>query len=253
MNSSKQKHHFEGAKGPFNTVHQNIRSDRLLREKGSFAGTNCTPVSEQSLAVSFTKKRVKFLRLVIVPWFLFLAPLPGMSQSHTIAHQQLTRENFKGIPDPRIPVAAFSAVHVKLSVGAEVTQLAKGTYVARISDIQYKALFDENLSWWNDEPNNRLLLKHEQGHFDLVELRARELNANKNIVIDEIMGRGDTPEEAMTDLQQRINAHLSKIHSEINEQGKIYDNETDYHRNKHQQRVWNRKIDKALLKNRPLK
>jgi hypothetical protein len=189
----------------------------------------------------------------MVVWHLFLGPFPGMSQDHTITHQQLTLENFKGTPDPRTPVAAFSAVHVKLSVGAEVTQLANGTYVARISELRYRTLFDEKLSWWDDEPNNSHLLKHEQGHFDLVELKARELNANKNMVIAEMKGRGDTPEGAMADLQQRLNAHIANIRSEIDEQGKIYDYETDYHRNKHQQRVWNRRINRALLRGRPLK
>jgi hypothetical protein len=171
-----------------------------------------------------------------------VTPLAG------IDYQQITADNFKGAPDPADPHAAKSYIGLDLKSEAKLVKRDDGKYETQIVDINYKALFDEKRSWWRGKMEHCDLLKHEQGHFDMAEILARELNANKEQVLKVLRGEGGTPEDSKADHEQKLGDHFLELMKELGEQAERYDTETEHCRNKNKQEEWNKKMGDALKK-----
>lgn len=169
-----------------------------------------------------------------------------MSHDDKIPYQQLTKDNFKGRPDPTSPRLATTRSGITVSWSFKTTLRVDGKYESRPSDIKYESYFSEKKSWWKHKTINGDLLRHEQGHFDIVEILARELNANKREIMDQLKGEGDTREEAEVDLEQQFARHHQNVIEEQHKRQDIYDNETDYSKNSIKQEEWNRRLNEAL-------
>lgn len=169
-----------------------------------------------------------------------------MSHDDKIPYQQLTQDNFKGPPDPSSPRLATTRAGITVSWSFRTTLRGDGKYESRLIDIKYESYFAEGESWWKDKTINGDLLRHEQGHFDVVEILARELDANKRKIMDQLKGEGDTREEAEADLKQQFARYAQNVIKEQHKRQKIYDNETDYNKNSIKQKEWNRKLNEAL-------
>ncbi len=169
-----------------------------------------------------------------------------MSHDDKIPYQQLTIDNFKGKPDPTSPRLATTRSGITVSWSFRTTSRVDGKYESRLIDIKYESYFAEEESWWKDKTINGDLLRHEQGHFDIVEILARELNANRRKIMDQLKGEGDTREEAEADLKQQFARYAQNVIKEQHKRQKIYDNETDYNKNSIKQNEWNRKLNEAL-------
>ncbi|MDA2916227.1 DUF922 domain-containing protein [Nitrospinae bacterium AH_259_B05_G02_I21] len=169
-----------------------------------------------------------------------------MSDDNRIPYQQLTKDNFKGTPDPTDPRLATTRSGITVSWSFRTTLRGDGRYESKLIDIRYESYFAEDESWWRDKTINGDLLRHEQGHFDIVEILARELDANKRKIMDQLKGEGGTREEAEADLEQQFARHAQDVVNEQHKRQKIYDNETDYNKNSVKQREWNRRLNEAL-------
>ncbi|MCL2329488.1 MAG: DUF922 domain-containing Zn-dependent protease [Bacteroidetes bacterium] len=90
-------------------------------------------------------------------------------------------------------------------------------------------------SWVKNGSKSEELLKHEQGHFDIAEIHARKL-------------RKSIQEGTFThkNIQEKINKIYSQTFSKLEAQQKLYDKETDHHRNKEKQIEWNERIAREL-------
>jgi hypothetical protein len=182
---------------------------------------------------------------------MFFGPPQGLGEGKGIPYQQISKQNFKGTPEAASPGFAQSYISVGLDSEVKNTGRKDGTYEARIFDITYKVTFVEEKSWWKDKTKNGDLLKHEQGHFDLAEAKARELNSRKQKIIESLKGEGATPDEALAGLHEKLNAHVKDYWGELTEMSDRYDNETDYGKNKEKQKEWAKKINDALANSRP--
>ena len=169
-----------------------------------------------------------------------------MSHDNKVPYQQLTRDNFKGVPDPTSPRLATTRTGITVSWSFKTTLSVDGKYESKPIDIQYESYFAVEESWWKDKTKNGDLLRHEQGHFDIVELLARELNANKREIMNQLRGEGDSREEAEADLQKQFARHAQKVIREQSRRQEFYDNATDHGKNSRKQKVWNGQLKEAL-------
>src|SRR5438552_4474997 len=80
-------------------------------------------------------------------------------------NRQLTWNDYKGKPQKR-----FAAASTVYSMGRKVLKEKDGTVAARI-----QAYFYCNDSWKKSDWINDEVLKHEQKHFDIVELFSRKI------------------------------------------------------------------------------
>jgi len=81
-----------------------------------------------------------------------------------------------------------------------------------IENIQLASEFFPHLSWVRLSQANLMLLKHEQGHFDLVELLKSEITKNLQIVFDQkkFSVRGHTQEQQKQSAREYSNMLISK-------------------------------------------
>jgi hypothetical protein len=85
------------------------------------------------------------------------------------------------------------------------------------------------------QTSNMDLLKHEQGHYDITALGAREFH-------DGLTGMTAANENA---LNARITRLRNNIQQKINRANANYDTRTNHSRNTEVQQTWNRRIDAA--------
>jgi hypothetical protein len=172
-----------------------------------------------------------------------------MSRKGKIPYQKLTRQNFKAPVDPKGTGLACSRTGITISWSFETTSRPDNRYESIITDLEYEAYFDEEESWWRLKSDDEELLCHEQGHFDIAELFARELNAKKKEVMESLKGEGSTAEEAEADLERKFSGHKRWVILEQQRRHQIYDLATDNNKNPSGQQEWSRRLEEALKGN----
>lgn len=87
---------------------------------------------------------------------------------------------------------------------------------------------------WSIEPGNKRLLDHSQGHLDITEAFARELQVALRKEIREgkaLYSQGDNESQARLDLERQIQKRLEAGRYELLEQHRNFDRDTDHGRN----------------------
>jgi hypothetical protein len=95
-----------------------------------------------------------------------------------------------------------------------------------------------NECWVVDTEATDELLKHEQGHYDITAIGAREL-------YDKISGLSAPNEDKLKD---KIKDEEKKVRAKIAEVNKRYDSQTDHHNKKDVQDSWDKQIATELQK-----
>ncbi len=167
--------------------------------------------------------RFLLLLLCSVSSLHFFAQDSGDDLIRWSSSRRLTWSDYQASPDP-------------LSDAAATTTSYLGIQYNFIDDkVTYKieCSFSRNRSWGLYKTD--YILSHEQGHFDITEIFARQLN------------------KRMGDYMFNKNSYrkdLQKIYNDVQKEKEIfqnqYDNETDYSRKKDKQAEWLTKIDKLL-------
>ena len=164
---------------------------------------------------------------MITPILTFLlASATFFQQTSLIAwksSRKLSWEDFKASPDAGSSNAALTSSSINIEFGYDNKGL----------EYSIKCSFDKTKSWVRIR--NTDVLGHEQGHFDLAEVFARKLNK----AMKEYHFNARTVSEDINKLYDNM---MQKHH----EAQKIYDEETDYSRNKVKQEEWKLKIQNDL-------
>lgn len=87
----------------------------------------------------------------------------------------------------------------------------------------------------SSQASNLTLLKHEQGHYDITAIGAREFH-------DGLVGMSARNEDA---LNTKIRRLRNSIQQKINRANSNYDTKTNHSLNTSEQQTWNQKIDTA--------
>jgi len=122
-----------------------------------------------------------------------------------------------------------------------------------IENIQLSVEFHPVLSWVRTSQATDILLKHEQGHFDLAELVKRE---NLEKLQNKFYGkrfptRGQNEEQrkqfAKEDSGKMISEEIEKLEQVLSQRRQEYDNQTDFGNDLEKQSEYNLTFDKLRL------
>jgi hypothetical protein len=161
--------------------------------------------------------------------FIFTVPIPLFSQQENDIvrwneSRKLIWDDFKAEPLVAGSTAALTTTHLGFSY-----RFTNGKITYFID-----SWFEKNKSW--GRVKNDWVLQHEQGHFDIAEIYTRKL---KKAVSEYRFDRKT--------FQQDLDKIYATIVDEKEKFQQLYDDETNYSRNKEKQEEWLSKIA-ALLK-----
>ena len=149
---------------------------------------------------------------------------------------QLEEDHIKWQEDRKLTWDDFKAAPLKIGNTAAMTTTHLGfSYNITNGKITYKieCRFEKNKSW--GLVKNEWVLKHEQGHFDIAEIFARNLNKS----INEYQFNKSSFQKDLDAIYKTVVAGKEKYQQQ-------YDDETDYSRIKVKQEEWLKKIEAEL-------
>lgn len=120
---------------------------------------------------------------------------------------------------------------------------------ATLASIESTISLDRCNSWVKAEAKSDDLLNHQQGHFDISECWARELNKALQGFKDTLVGTGNSSELAEADLLKQVDRILHHFITAHDLMQKDYDSkkETDYGEDGDKQYEWDMKIQDWLM------
>ena len=141
------------------------------------------------------------------------------------AKRKLTWDDFKGSVDIKSSRASISDCRISTD------------YKTKKDSVLFfiNSYFSISSSWVKSENKTDLILKHEQGHFDINEIYARKL-------------RKELQEHKfyLNTLGLEFDKIVSKYFDSLNKEQKLYDIETKHSQNRPKQLTWEKKVDGEL-------
>lgn len=142
--------------------------------------------------------------------------------------RKLNWTDFKGVPE-NTRAAAITASGLTY----EFSTIKKNGAVVVI-DYKVSSCFYPHKSWYRPEVCDTIILNHEQLHFDITEVYAREL-------------RKRLKEKKFTsNVKNEVKTIYRQITIELNKYQEQYDTATNFSRNREQQLSWNKTIAETL-------
>lgn len=169
--------------------------------------------------------------LLIIITLIFLGVTSNDDGVTWNEHTKLTWADFKATPDVKSNAVAVTASGITFGYAVK-------TSGERIVDFSttVEAHFYPNKSWYIREKGNIHVLAHEQLHFDITELYARQFRAQITKLI----------------VNQNVKEQMNRLHAEINEAvnktQKLYDEQTNHSMNIEMQEEWEKTIQIELKK-----
>ncbi len=147
-----------------------------------------------------------------------------------ITESKLTWKDFRGKTPSNVRAAATTAS----GISYEFSTRFEGDEM--MVDYTVLTFFYPIKSWYKPKICNDLTLIHEQLHFDISELFARRMRKQMNSMV------------FTNNVKAEVKKIYKKILNELSDFQNLYDNQTNFSRDKEQQLLWNKKIREALKK-----
>lgn len=178
-----------------------------------------------------------------------------------IGYQTLRRGDFKATAPPSegkgMPVAASASLAAAVTVapGSEFSVVAveSGSDSTRFETtahhLRFHATMDRKRSWWRSELDSistAEVLEHEQIHFAIYELGARDLNEHVAEIAARIRSTGRTIDDARRTAGARLAAELQASNEKIAERQREYETDTSNGMNRARQQEWWDRIQAEL-------
>jgi len=166
--------------------------------------------------------------------------------------RSLTWNDFRGIPNPNSPYLAWAEGDLKYTYEWKTEN--SGTCKYRFAKAEAVAYFSKIESWVKEKGKTAALLKHEQGHFDILEIHAKKFNdrANRELLNHAFSCPGRNGLVSEGTINNAANAKVTTIFNQIKNEmkwmEKNYDTQTNHGFNSFAQDKWDSKI-KVLLRN----
>ena len=175
-----------------------------------------------------------------------------------VTYRPLKRLDFQGWRPPAgfdERMAAVTCAYIEpiidrdaLTVHEAVMQDGTRGYHVTFNNLRFRAFMDRNCSWWNTantEEDIEYILEHEQIHFALFEVAARQWSADPPIQLRIKAGS----REAMKDkMREQFAAQMDEKMSVLMEQNRKFDEETSLGYNIKKQKKWLEKVNAQLEK-----
>jgi hypothetical protein len=176
--------------------------------------------------------------------------------SDVISYRRLTRADFKGSEPPTHfdeRMAAVTCVYTRPEVDEDavviepvITSDGHQAYDVTYNNLSFRALMNRNCSWWNTETPNvdeDYVLEHEQIHFALFEIAAREWSEMPAL---KFQVRADDVETMKRELQSLFEQYLQRRLQVLLAQNRDFDEETSLGHNPEKQRKWLKMVRSKL-------
>jgi len=166
--------------------------------------------------------------------------------------RSLTWNDFRGIPNLNSPYLAW--VEGDLKYKYEWKTENSGTCKYRFTKAEAVAYFSKIESWVKEKGKTDALLKHEQGHFDILEIHAKKFNerANRELLNHAFScpGRNGLVSEGTINnaAKAKVATIFNQIMNEMKLMEKNYGSQTNHGLNSFAQGKWDSKI-RLLLRN----
>ncbi len=148
---------------------------------------------------------------------------------------RLSINDFRGLPDDASKAVAITASGVSYQLAAEINN--NEVHV----DCNIGAYFYPNESWYKVHLADGKTLGHEQLHFDISELMAREFR------------RRVKEKKFSANVKREVKVIYKEVTDSLNKLQNLYDKETNFSINDEQQELWRHKIAKALEETKAFK
>lgn len=168
--------------------------------------------------------------------------------SDVISYRKLSRSDFKGTQPPTNfdeRMAAVTCVYSQpiidkdgILIEPAVTANGRKAYDITYNNLRYKALMDRNCSWWNTNSqgvDHDYVLEHEQIHFALFEIAAREWS---DLPAPKFQVKADDAEVMKRELKALFERQLEQRLEVLVAQNRQFDEETSLGHNPEKQRNW---------------
>ncbi|MDY7094668.1 MAG: DUF922 domain-containing protein [Acidobacteriota bacterium] len=158
--------------------------------------------------------------------------------------RQITWDDFRGGEPARLgPALAQITTAVNLEgIGMEAEEVEPGRWVATVREICLFAAMNKLHSSRKPEARKPDALKHEQVHFDIAEVTARQLHP-KLMVLE---AEGSSQQKAKAALHKKLRETTIRAHRELDQLQRTYDEKTYHGTVWMMQRKWNRKVERWL-------
>lgn len=173
------------------------------------------------------------LKYILVLGIVTTLGFDGLLEEETIEwtpESKLTWKDFKGkIPrNVRAAATTASGINYQFSTRFEGDEM--------IVDYTVLTYFYPTKSWYKPKICNDLTLVHEQLHFDISELFARKMRKQMHSTV------------FTNNVKAEVKKIYRKILNELSDYQNLYDNQTNFSRDREQQLLWIKKIREALKK-----
>ena len=155
---------------------------------------------------------------------------PDTANERPYSDGPLTPGDFRG-PIPKEPpphTQAVTEVAFRWKTEYRYTTL-NGSTVAKLTRVTFHAMVQRDKSW-NMRKDDRYLLSHEQGHFDISQMHAIEMELKLTHVIHDgkpLIGKGPDVAAAARDLEDKVRAFAETEAAVHRERQVKYDAATD--------------------------
>lgn len=184
-----------------------------------------------------------------------------MQKGDLIGYRALTRDDFRaaGPPDAiRVHsdrLGAYTCAQIRLVDGghlfAKPVAGANGAMAFRGAPerVVFEALMDRECSWWNEELKTMpqpYVLEHEQIHFALFELTARDMSSRGDALMQEIQATAPTPKQALEAAMENLRGVLVRELAIALQEQTRFDEDTSFGFRPELQAKWRERVETQL-------
>ena len=181
--------------------------------------------------------------------------------SNSIRYRALTRADFQGasVPEAFAKVAdrvgaatcgnVLTTPDTQLQIVREQSENGESLFRVSVKKLRFYALMDRNCSWWNDKQSAvppDYVLEHEQIHFALYELGARQLNASVGRIADDVQTEGSTLDEVRQHADEILRRAVMGALEVILERNRAFDEDTSLGYKPDRQKAWLLRVEQEL-------
>jgi hypothetical protein len=171
---------------------------------------------------------MRWLGFIIL--FLFWVAVNAQQDSLVIKWTDdytLSWNDFQGEEDVELSLAALSKIAIPYTYSSD----GEVDFTVKLNTV-----FVKNESWYKEGKQNKILLGHEQLHFNIAEIHRR-------LIVKRILKTTFSSENYDTELKQLVNEIWEEDYRKMQD---LYDSETNYARIFKSQMDWNKFVAKRL-------
>jgi hypothetical protein len=180
-------------------------------------------------------------------------------------YRALTPEDFRAASLPehmaehaeRINAHAATQIRLTADSGFGITVgdlYGQSYFFGRIERIGFEAVMLPDRSWWNPKMPARMrdyVLQHEQIHFALTELAARQLTGGSQKWVADLLVIQPTPQEVRAELARQIKERINAAMEANLKRQAEFDNDTSLFFNPRRQQWWSWTVEDELKQTGP--